>query len=195
MVALLLPGCHTCHIAATAMRQQDEGNHTGPIVVSKMVRARETGMLNITRSLQTSALFGSLLGIALLSGCAGNGGIPSLSFASTGLAGGAKKSEPILSALHGGVLPKPALATMSESDRLRALEAEYLALESAPGGLPIEWKSPDGTASGEVVAATPYQVGQQNCRQYSHEAVIRGVKISGRGAACRNEDGSWTPLG
>ena len=76
----------------------------------------------------------------------------------------------------------------------RALEAEYKALESAPGGLPVAWKSFDGRASGQVIAATPYQVGQQNCRQYTHSAVIRGQTVTGQGAACRNADGSWTPL-
>jgi surface antigen len=74
------------------------------------------------------------------------------------------------------------------------LEAEYQALEKTPGGQSVAWASPVGGASGEVKAGTPYQVGQQNCRQYTHSAQINGTAVTGRGAACRNADGSWTPL-
>jgi hypothetical protein len=64
-----------------------------------------------------------------------------------------------------------------------------------PLGQVVAWKSQARGTAGEVSAGTPYQVGQQNCRQYTHTATIRGVPVKGQGAACRNEDGSWTPLG
>ena len=135
------------------------------------------------------------LALALaVSGCAtSNTGVSPLSFAS---AGSSSKlgSNQLLSALNGGVLPAGSMTNLSKSDRLRALEAEYKALESAPGGLPVAWKSFDGRANGQVTAATPYQVGQQNCRQYTHSATIGGQTVTGQGAACRNPDGSWTPL-
>jgi surface antigen len=83
---------------------------------------------------------------------------------------------------------------ISNSDRVRALEAEYKALESSPGGQKVIWDG-DGGAHGEVVAATPYQVGSQNCRQYSHSVSVNGgAPLTARGAACRNTNGSWTPL-
>lgn len=103
-------------------------------------------------------------------------------------------SEALLAELNGGVLPKGSIGSLAQSDRLRALSAEYKALESAPFGSPVEWKSFDGNSNGKVTAAAPYQVGQQNCRQYTHKAVINGRNITGQGAACRNVDGSWTPL-
>jgi len=75
-----------------------------------------------------------------------------------------------------------------------ALQAEYQALEYSPAGKAVDWKNSSGSRSGEVVAAQPYQVGSQNCRQYTHTIRIDGTPQTSRGTACRNEDGSWTPL-
>ncbi|MBW3098676.1 hypothetical protein KY465_15435 [Pseudohoeflea sp. DP4N28-3] len=117
-----------------------------------------------------------------------------LSYAKPQPAASPAGSNALLAALNGGILPSTAVASLTSQDRLRTLEAEYKALESAPGGLPVKWTSFDGRASGSVTAATPYQVGQQNCRQYTHTATIAGQPVTGQGAACRNADGSWTPL-
>ena len=138
--------------------------------------------------------FVALATLVAVSACTTSGSqVSPLSFANPVKPARANSGE-LLSALNGGVLPGGSVSTLSKTDRLRALEAEYKALESAPGGLPVAWKSFDGRASGQVIAATPYQVGQQNCRQYTHSAVIGGQTVTGQGAACRNADGSWTPL-
>jgi len=139
--------------------------------------------------------FGVLAGLSMaVAGCTGTGAVRPLSFApvSTPKAAG---SESILASLNGGILPQDAAMGLSGPDRLRALEAEYQALEKAPLGQVIAWKSQSGGTAGEVSAGTPYQVGQQNCRQYTHTATIKGTPVKGQGAACRNDDGSWTPLG
>ena len=78
---------------------------------------------------------------------------------------------------------------MSDSDKQRALEAEYRALEAAPGGQPVVWSG--RTMSGQVVAAAPYQVGSQNCRQYTHTVTVDGKQTVARGSACRNDNGTW----
>ena len=96
--------------------------------------------------------------------------------------------------LQGGIIGQKIGSELSRSDRKLALEAEYRALEETPGGRPVTWQDPDGNVSGSVVAAPPYQVGSQNCRQYTHTVTIRGSQQEARGAACRNKDGSWTPL-
>ncbi|MHA7970341.1 hypothetical protein [Rhizobium terricola] len=96
-----------------------------------------------------------------------------------------------ISALQGGIVARSGVK-LSNSELQRALEAEYRALEAAPGGQPVAWKG--DSVSGEVVAAAPYQVGQQNCRQYTHKLNDQGRQISARGAACRNTNGTWTPL-
>jgi surface antigen len=135
----------------------------------------------------------ALLAVAV-GGCAATGSVQPLAFAPAATQKVAD-SDAILAALNGGILPPAAADGLAGPDRLRALEAEYQALEKAPLGQVVAWKSQARGTAGEVSAGTPYQVGQQNCRQYTHTATIRGVPVKGQGAACRNEDGSWTPLG
>ncbi len=100
-------------------------------------------------------------------------------------------SAAYITALQGGIVGRTG-ADLSGSDRSRALEAEYRALEGAAGGQAINWKG--GNAEGEVVANAPYQVGTQNCRQYRHTVTVKGKDSVAKGAACRNADGTWTPL-
>ncbi|RCS23533.1 hypothetical protein DUT91_13290 [Phyllobacterium salinisoli] len=99
----------------------------------------------------------------------------------------------ILGALGNGLIGTAA-NRLDPADRKKALEAEYKALEYAPVGRATSWKSASGTPSGEVIAAQPYQVGSQNCRQYTHIFTIDAAPQTVRGTACRNPDGSWTPL-
>jgi surface antigen len=101
-------------------------------------------------------------------------------------------SASYIAALGGGVIGRTAGLSISKADRQRALEAEYRALEVARGGQPVVWEG--SGISGSVVAAAPYQVGSQNCRQYSHTVTVKGQDSVARGAACRNANGTWTPL-
>lgn len=109
---------------------------------------------------------------------------------SSGSAGRADSSI-YIAALQGGIVSRTGIE-LSRSDLQRALEAEYRALEAASGGQPIAWAGND--VRGEVVAAAPYQVGQQNCRQFTHKVFADGREVQARGAACRNPSGTWTPL-
>ncbi len=103
-------------------------------------------------------------------------------------------SDLYISSLRGGIVSRIAGLSLSSADKSRALEAEYKALEVSPGGRIVSWSGTSG-ASGQVVANAPYQVGAQNCRQYSHTVVTKDNQSKmARGAACRNDDGSWTPL-
>jgi surface antigen len=100
-----------------------------------------------------------------------------------------------IQALKGGLVSKIADIKLSTADRSRALEAEYKVLESTPSGQTVAWEG-SGGMKGQVIAAVPYQVGSQNCRQYSHSITLKAgaePKLA-RGAACRNANGSWTPL-
>ncbi|WP_370056427.1 hypothetical protein [Sinorhizobium fredii] len=107
-------------------------------------------------------------------------------------AAGGASSASYIEALQGGVIARLGNIDLGKSDRQRALEAEYRALEAAPGGQPVAWEG--RSVSGSVVAAAPYQVGSQNCRQYSHTVVVKGQSSTARGAACRNSNGTWSPL-
>lgn len=101
-------------------------------------------------------------------------------------------SATYIAALQGGIIGRSGV-DISDSDRQRALEAEYRALESAAVGQPVVWSGRN--VSGRVVASAPYQVGSQNCRQYTHSVTIGGKETVARGSACRNDNGSWSPLG
>ncbi|WP_183899446.1 hypothetical protein [Rhizobium metallidurans] len=131
----------------------------------------------------------SLVACVTLSGCQTTKSSPSFS-----LFGGHKTSASasIIEALQGGIVGRTGV-TLSNSDRQRALEAEYRALEGAAAGQAVAWSGRN--VSGKVVASAPYQVGSQNCRQYSHTLTIDGKETLARGSACRNGDGSWSPLG
>ncbi|SCB19400.1 Surface antigen [Rhizobium miluonense] len=131
----------------------------------------------------------SLFAALALSGCSttgGKGGGGSLLPPSKPPA-----SATFITALDGGIVGRTGLK-LSDNDKQRALEAEYRALETAPLGQPVAWKGRN--ASGEVVAAAPYQVGSQNCRQYTHTITVDSKPTTARGAACRNDDGTWTLL-
>ena len=93
----------------------------------------------------------------------------------------------------GGLIGGPFGQGLSADDRQSALNAEYKALEYGGGGELVAWTGKAGI-SGTVVAAQPYRVGSQDCRQYKHELTVSGQTTSARATACRNNDGSWTLL-
>jgi surface antigen len=101
--------------------------------------------------------------------------------------------ETIISAMDGGLIGGAIGSNLRESDRREALQAEYRALEYTPAGKPVDWQGAGGV-SGSVTAAQPYRVGSQDCRQYTHAVSNGGRNQTARGTACRNPDGSWTPL-
>lgn len=100
----------------------------------------------------------------------------------------------IVNAMEGGLVGGQIGTGLSDRDRRSALEAEYRALEYTQSGRPVGWKGSRSDRYGEVVAAQPYRVGSQDCRQYTHTIFMGGQSRSARGTACRNPDGSWTPL-
>lgn len=133
-----------------------------------------------------------------LGGCASGGNSTSSvigRFAPGGDESANRASQSIVAAMGEGLVGAAFASPLGERDRLLALEAEYRALEYSQAGQAVAWESNNGDLSGEVVASQPYRVGSQDCRQYTHTVSSAGQSRSLRGAACRNEDGSWTPLG
>lgn len=133
------------------------------------------------------------LAIAALAGCSTTSGGKGDTGVLSSWTGDSKKAAKtsVLAALGNGLVGN---ASLEPADRKQALQAEYQTLEYSPAGKVVEWKNGSGSRAGEVVAAQPYQVGSQNCRQYTHTIRIEGTPQSARGTACRNEDGSWTRL-
>lgn len=107
---------------------------------------------------------------------------------------GGEIAATIIAEMNGGLVGGQIGAGLDERDRRIALQAEYRALEYTQSGQPVTWKSDRSSRYGTVVAAQPYRVGSQDCRQYSHTVFVSGQSRNARGTACRNADGSWTPL-
>ncbi len=93
---------------------------------------------------------------------------------------------------NGGILGAGIAGRLDEKALKSALDAEFQALEFSNPGAPVPWTS--GASRGEVNAAQPYQVGSQNCRAYTHTVFASASPQTARGTACRNPDGTWTPL-
>ena len=96
-------------------------------------------------------------------------------------------------ALAGGIIGGNIGRRLDEGSRQQAIRAEYNALENGRPGQPVQWQGSQGSY-GTVVPQQTYQVGSQNCRRYTHTIYIDGTPQQASGTACRNADGTWTPL-
>lgn len=111
----------------------------------------------------------------------------------SGSAGGAVSSS-VIAAMGGGLVSGSIGVGLSQGEKRSALEAEYKALEYTASGQAVGWKGDQASHYGEVVAAQPYRVGSQDCRQYAQTVHTGGAGATARGTACRNTDGSWSLL-
>jgi surface antigen len=100
----------------------------------------------------------------------------------------------VAGAAIGGLIGNRIGASMDDEDKRRAYEAQMQALESGPSGRPVPWRNPDSGRYGNIVPGPSYQQAQGTCRQYTHTIYIDGRPQVARGAACRNPDGTWTPV-
>jgi surface antigen len=110
--------------------------------------------------------------------------------ASTGRGPGAAIAGAVIGGIVGGTIGN----ALDAEDRRRAYMAEMQALEYGGPGSPVGWRGEHG-AYGTIIAGPPYpQGGYERCREYSHTIYIQGRPQTARGVACRNPDGSWTPI-
>lgn len=84
---------------------------------------------------------------------------------------------------------------LDDQDKQRAYAAQMDALERGPSGAPVSWRNPDSGRYGTIVPGPSYAQGGRNCRSYTHTIYIDGRPQTARGAACRNPDGTWSPIG
>lgn len=135
---------------------------------------------------------GLLAGIA---GCGTTGSnLGSGSTPTSNAVGGGKVASSVIAAMGGGLVNGSIGSSLSAGEKRSALEAEYKALEYTASGQPVGWKGDQASRFGEVVAAQPYRVGSQDCRQYAQTVHAGGAASTARGTACRNADGSWSLL-
>jgi surface antigen len=157
---------------------------------------------------QTIAVAIAALGIA---GCAGNPETGTGPKENTGTAVGAiagaligsqigggtgeRIAAGVAGAAIGGLIGNRIGASMDDEDKRRAYAAQMQALEAGPSGTPVAWRNPDSGRYGNIVPGPAYQQSGGTCRQYTHTIYIEGRPQVARGAACRNPDGTWTPVG
>ena len=154
----------------------------------------------------------ALLGVTLTA-CAGSSnypgepagpreGVGTLAGALTGAAIGSqfgggtgeRVGAALAGAAIGGLIGNRIGAALDDEDKQRAYEAQMQALEQGPSGAPVAWRNPDSGRYGSIVPGPAYDQRGTKCRQYTHTIYIDGRPQSARGAACRNPDGSWTPI-
>jgi surface antigen len=128
----------------------------------------------------TGTLLGAITGAAIGSQFGGNTG----SRVAAGVAGAA----------IGGLIGNRIGASLDDQDRERAYVAQMQALDAGQSGAPVNWRNPDSGRYGTVVPGPAYQQAGATCRSFSHTIYIDGRPQTARGTACRDPDGTWTPI-
>ncbi|MBV9346894.1 MAG: glycine zipper 2TM domain-containing protein [Pseudolabrys sp.] len=128
----------------------------------------------------TGTLIGALTGAAIGSQFGGDAG--------------SRVAGAVIGAGAGALIGNRIGAAMDDEDKKRAYAAEIEALDRGPSGAPVAWRNPDSGRYGTIVPGPAYQNAGRNCRSYTHTIYINGQPQTARGTACRNPDGSWTPL-
>jgi surface antigen len=107
---------------------------------------------------------------------------------------GTRVAGAIAGAAVGGILGGAIGSSLDEQDRQRAYAAQMQAIQYGEPGAPVSWRNPESGRYGTVVPGQAYQQSGTTCRQYSHTVYIDGRPQTARGTACRNPDGTWTPV-
>jgi surface antigen len=128
---------------------------------------------------------GTLLG-------AGSGALLGAAVAGGGT--GSRLAGAAIGGLLGGLVGNRIGAALDEEDKRRAYAAQMDALERGRSGVATSWKNPDSGHYGAVIPGPAYAENGRHCRSYTHTIYIGGRPETARGTACRNPDGTWTPL-
>jgi surface antigen len=164
------------------------------ITSSRSHRPRAQRAHPVIRIATTTALIAALMGLSACGTTKTPGGPDDPGLIGRTPDSGEAGQSAIIKSMGGGLVGGSIGTGLSDDEKTRALEAEYRALEYGQGGQPVAWKGSSTGTYGEVVAAQPYRVGSQDCRQYVHTVFQNAQPKKARGTACRNADGSWTPL-
>jgi surface antigen len=107
---------------------------------------------------------------------------------------GERVAAAVAGAAIGGLIGNRIGASLDEEDRRRAYAAEMAAMEAEGAGAPYEWRNPGSGRYGMIVPGPVYMERGTRCRDYTHTIYIQGRPEVVRGVACRNPDGSWSPV-
>ena len=108
---------------------------------------------------------------------------------------GSRIAAGVAGAAIGGLIGNRIGASMDDEDKRLAYEAQMQALDAGQAGATVTWRNPDSGRYGTIVPGPAYVQGPSSCRQYTHTIYIDGRPQVARGTACRNPDGTWTPVG
>jgi surface antigen len=103
---------------------------------------------------------------------------------------GERLAAGLAGAAIGGLIGNAIGRDLDAQDRARAMAAERVVWVE---GRRSEWRSEK--AYGYVEPGRTYYRGALYCREYTHTIYIQGRPQTAVGTACRNPDGSWTPVG
>ncbi|MFD2031683.1 glycine zipper domain-containing protein [Ancylobacter dichloromethanicus] len=107
---------------------------------------------------------------------------------------GHNTASTLVGAAVGGLIGGTIGNALDQQDRQRAREAETQALEYGNPGAPVSWRGDSG-AYGTIVPGPAYaRGGSPKCREFTHTIYINGQPQTARGTACRNPDGTWSPV-
>jgi len=113
--------------------------------------------------------------------------------ASINVTGGIGSTAPKSAVANAGVLGNGIGTSLDERDRQRAYDAELRALEQGEPGEPVGWRGAAGRY-GTVVPGASYETRGARCRDYSHTIYVDAKPQTARATACRNPDGTWSPV-
>lgn len=107
---------------------------------------------------------------------------------------GERVAAAVAGAAIGGLIGNRIGAALDDEDRRYAYEAQMQALDNGSPGAPIGWRNADSGRYGTIVPGPYYDSRGLRCRSYTHTVYIDGRPQIARGTACRNPDGTWTPV-
>lgn len=106
--------------------------------------------------------------------------------------GSGQKAATVIGAVAGGYAGNRYGESLDCKDQQAHAQTAHEALEYQPAGRPSSWNNPDSGHSGSITPVKTWQRDNgQYCRDYTQSIVIDGVVEEAKGAACREDDGSW----
>jgi surface antigen len=140
----------------------------------------------------TFRIVAAALGGLALAACAGDSGLTPGPGTGSNAFTGSVPGAPDHALATGPGSPATSVA-LDPRDRDAAGAAQLRALQFGEPGAPVSWRSPESGHRGTIVPGPAYQSNGLTCREFSHTVYADGRPQTGRGSACRNPDGTWTP--
>lgn len=86
------------------------------------------------------------------------------------------------------------IGKLQESDLMRFKQAQVTAFQQERGGVPIVWRNPETSHSGQVTSGPIYTINGRRCRDFIQFITISGAQESDNGVACQQPDGVWASI-